>query len=83
MKKILGYAGLYGSAIVAASYAGIALAAPLSTATLGTSIDTVSETTLDYFTVLIAKFWPFLLGAVILVGVVVFGKRIIHSMFGK
>jgi len=56
---------------------------PLSTTTLGTSIDTVSGTTMDYFGVLIEKFWPFLLGAVILVGVILFGKRIIHGMFGK
>jgi len=54
-----------------------------STSTLGTAIGTVSATTYDYFTVLIQQFWPFLLGAVILVGVIVFGKRIIHSMFGK
>jgi len=54
-----------------------------STTSLGTAIDDVSGTTYDYFTVLITKFWPFLLGAVILVGVIVFGKRIIHSMWGK
>jgi len=57
--------------------------AQFSTTTLGTAIDTVSQTSYDYFGVLISKFWPFLLGAVILVGVVVFGKRIIHALFGK
>jgi len=60
-----------------------AQAAAFSTSTLGNAIDDVSGTTYEYFVVLIAKFWPFLLGAVILVGVIVFGKRIIHSMFGR
>ena len=66
---------------------GLALVAsaqtPFSTSTLGTAIDKVSGTSYDYFGVLIDRFWPFLLGAVILVGVVVFGKRIIHSLFGR
>lgn len=65
-------------------YAGVANAqTTFSTTSLGTAIDNVSGTTYDYFTVLIAKFWPFLLGAVILIGVIVFGKRIVHAMFGK
>ena len=51
--------------------------------TTGTAIDEVSGVTYGYFGVLIEKFWPFLLGAVILVGVIAFGKRIIHSMWGK
>lgn len=70
---------------------GLSLVAPyaaaaqttFSTTSLGTAIDTVSGTTYDYFTVLLAKFWPFLLGAVILVGILVFGKSIIHRMFGS
>lgn len=84
MKKIIAYTSGIGTAIVALLSVGQAHAqAAFSTTTLGTAIDTVSGTTYDYFTVLIAKFWPFLLGAVILVGVVVFGKRIIHALFGK
>lgn len=58
-------------------------AAAFSTSTLGEAIDEVSGISFDYFFVLIQKFWPFLLGAVILVGVIVFGKRIIHGMWGK
>ena len=34
----------------------LAFGAPLSTTTLGNSIDTVSDTTMEYFGVLIAKF---------------------------
>lgn len=63
--------------------AGVAKAETFSTTSLGTAIDTVSGSTYDYFTVLITKFWPFLLGAVILIGVIVFGKRIVHGLFGK
>jgi len=76
---VSGGLALVGSALALSS----AMAAPFSTSTLGDNIDTVSGTTNDYFGVLISKFWPFLLGAVILIGVIVFGKRIIHSMFGK
>lgn len=55
----------------------------LSTTTLGAAIDTISGSTYDYFTVMIAKFWPYLLVTSILVGVVVYGKRIIHAIFGR
>jgi hypothetical protein len=60
-----------------------AKAAAFSTSSLGVAIDDVSALTYDYFLVLIAKFWPFLLGAIILVGILVFGKRIVHSMWGR
>jgi len=63
--------------------AKLAGATTFSTTSLGTSIDTVSGSAYEYFTVLIEKFWPFLLAAVILVGVIAFGKRIVHSLFGK
>lgn len=59
----------------------LAGATAMSTTTLGSNIDEVSGITLDYFGVLIAKYWPFLLGFIILVGVVAFGKRTIHRLF--
>lgn len=76
-------AGSVIGALMATSAFASGTSTPFSVDTLGNAIDTVSGTTYDYFGVLIAKFWPFLLGAVILVGVIVFGKRIIHGMFGK
>ena len=76
-------------AIVAAGATGVifALAAPLamaqmSTGTLGTNIDTVSNTVLDYLGVLLTKYWPFVIIGVILVGVFSFGKRLIGRLFG-
>lgn len=83
MNKLIGYLGAGVAAIGGLLYAGAAHAAAFSTTTLGTAIDDVSSNTYDYFSVLISKFWPFLLGAVIIVGVVVFGKRIVHALFGK
>jgi hypothetical protein len=77
--KVLGAAG----AVTGLLYAGLAHAQPFSPTVLGENIDTVSSSTQSYFSVLIEKFWPFLLGAVILIGVIVFGKRIVHSMFGR
>ncbi len=57
-------------------------AAAISTSTLGSSIDDVSSTWYDYFTVFLSHAWPYIVGAVILVGMVIFGKRIIHALFG-
>ena len=83
MNKLYGYVAGGLSVVGGLLYAGVAHAETFSTTTLGTAIDTVSGTTYDYFGVLITKFWPFLLGAVILIGILVFGKRIIRSMFGR
>lgn len=51
--------------------------AQMSTTTLGTSIDSINETTYDYFQVLLAKYWPFIVGFGVLLIVWGFGKRII------
>lgn len=83
MRKIYLWGAGVVTAIAGMVSATYASAQAFTTSSLGAAIDTVSGTTYDYFTVLIVKFWPFLLGAVILVGVVVFGKRIIHSLFSK
>jgi ethanolamine transporter EutH len=53
--------------------------AQMSTSTLGASIDTVNTTTMDYFTVLLAKYWPFVVGFLILLGVWYFGRHIVNS----
>jgi len=50
---------------------------------IGEAIDDVSRTVADYFTVLIMKFWPFLLGATLLLGVIMFGIIIINAMWRK
>ena len=77
LKKILGY----GSALVAGALVLVnsASAAVMSTSTLGSSIDSLNGTVGDYFQVLLDKYWPFVVGFVILVGVWYFGRRIINS----
>lgn len=52
-------------------------ASTMSTTTLGTAIDSTNGTVYDYFLVLLDKYWPFLVGFGILVGVWGFGKRVI------
>lgn len=76
-KKIL--VGFVGTLALAALVLVPAAQAQMSTTTLGTSIDTISDTTYDYFGVLLAKLWPFVVGFVILIGVWYLGRRFIHS----
>lgn len=54
-----------------------ASAATMSTTTLGEAIDSTNSTVYDYFLVLLDKYWPFLVGFAILVGVWAFGKRVL------
>lgn len=82
-QKVLASLGVAAAVLLPLAPMVAAAQTPFSTTTLGTAIDSVSGTSYDYFTVLIAKFWPYLLGAVLLVGVIAFGKRIVHSMWGK
>jgi len=59
---------------------GLALCAKaetMSSTTLGTKIDTVNTTFMDFLGVLIEKYWPFLLGAIILVAVWAFGRKVL------
>jgi len=74
--------------VAAISGIAVAIAAPMffasaqmTTTTLGENIDTVSGTVLGYLGVLLAKYWPFVIIGVILVGVFAFGKRLIQSLF--
>lgn len=53
--------------------------AQLTSSTLGTSIDSINSTWYDYFTVLLNKFWPFLVGAGILVAVWWFGRHLLRA----
>jgi type II secretory pathway component PulF len=82
MSKIVKYGSIAGIASLGMVYVLPAFA-QMSTTTLGNSIDTVSQTTLDYFTTLIAKFWPFLLGGLLLVGVIGFAIGLIMRIWGK
>lgn len=74
-----------GGLAVVGSLVGVAMASAqaLTTSTLATSIDTVNSTWYDYFTVFITNAWPFIVGAVVLVGLVYFGIRLIHHLFGS
>lgn len=72
----LGIAAIVGVALLPA-LAG----AQMTTSTLATNIDSVSNTALGYVTVLLTTYWPFVLGFLILLGVIAFGKRAIVSLF--
>jgi hypothetical protein len=56
-----------------------AFGAALTTTTLGTSIDNVNATFYDYFLVLLDKYWPFIVGAGILILVWHFGRRLLTA----
>ena len=75
MRKIL--IGL--SALGSVLGASVAMAAPLTTSTLASSIDTVNGTFYDYFTVLLSNYWPFVVGGGILVLVWHVGRRLLHA----
>jgi len=75
--KILGIVSAV-SAVVLGLGASLANA-QMTTTTLASSVDTVNGTTMDYFTVLLAHYWPFVVGFLILLAVWHFGKRIISA----
>lgn len=75
--KLYAGLGILGTGLATLAMTTMTAAAQMSTTTLGTSIDSVNTTTTDYFSVLLTKYWPFLVGFVILVGVWHFGKRIL------
>ena len=50
---------------------------------LGNAINQVSAITYDYLFVFINKFLPYLLGAILLLSILFFGKTIIQTMFKK
>lgn len=82
--KILAYGSLIGGAVAGISgmllTASQTAAAQLSTSTLGASIDTVNSTWYDYFTVLLNKYWPFIVGAGILVLVWHYGRKLLFQL---
>lgn len=67
-----------GLAVFSAVAPLLAKAETMSTGTLGANIDLVNGTFMDFLGILITKYWPFLLGAVILVAIWAFGKSIIQ-----
>lgn len=79
MKKIyLGSAALI-SVIGAAVLGVMSAGAQMTSSTLGTAIDSVNSTTYDYFLVLLNKYWPFVVGFLILLGVWRYGRGILHG----
>lgn len=76
MNKILAGVGMFLGAITLASQSA---AAQLSTSTLGSAIDNVNGTFYDYFLVLLAKYWPFVVGVGILIVVWHFGRRALNA----
>lgn len=79
MVATLGLVGLVGGLVAPLAFASD----PMSTTTLGANIDTISGTFGDYIATMIAKYWPFLLGGLILLGVIGFGRRAILSAFHR
>lgn len=79
--KILGIVGMLSLMLVVGGsfFAPPVASAQLTTTTLGTAVDSINSTWYDYFTVLLAKYWPFLVGAIILVGIWHFGKRLLFG----
>jgi hypothetical protein len=71
------------SALATFVIAKVAGATTFSSTSLGTAIDSVSSNTFDYFLVLIDKFWPFLLGGILLSGVIGFGIALVVRFWGK
>lgn len=67
------------AAITLMPFVSMTAAAQMSTTTLGTQTDTLSATVVDYFSVLVTKYWPFVVGFGILLVVWHFGRRIIAS----
>ena len=79
MKKIyLGLAGIVPAVAIGAG-ALMAHADVLSTSTLGTAIDTVNGTFYSYFQVLLTNYWPFVVGAGVLLLVWHFGRRLLTA----
>lgn len=78
MKLKLMLAGVAGSIgmVLATSFAG---ATTLSSSTLGAAIDTMNGTVYDYFLVLLASYWPFVVGLAVLIAVWHFGRRAVSA----
>lgn len=73
--KLIAVAGV--CATLAFPFLGLVAHAQMSTSTLGSAIDTVNGTTYDFFTVLLAKYWPFVVGFGVLLIAWGFGRRIL------
>jgi len=83
IKKIAVGVAIAGCALMPLAFAFGAEASttPMSPTELGVQIDNVNGYTMAYVGILLTKFWPFLLGAIILLGVLAFGKRIAVGIF--
>lgn len=66
------------SGVVGSVLATLVAHAQMTTTTLASSIDSVNGTTYDYFLVLLAKYWPFVVGFGVLLIAWGFGRRILQ-----
>jgi ABC-type uncharacterized transport system permease subunit len=55
----------------------------MTTSTLETGLGSIGSTAYSYLSIVITTYWPFLLGVIILVGALAFGKSAIARMFGR
>lgn len=72
---------LSGIGAITAYFLPMIAGAQMGTSSLATSINSVNATAYDYVAVLLTNYWPFVLGFLILLGVIAFGKRIVVSLF--
>jgi len=79
VKKLMYGVAATGAAIVAPLFAFAG--SPMSTTTLAANIDSVSGSATDYIAVLLTNYWPLVLGFLVLIGVIAFGKRAVQALF--
>lgn len=79
MRKIYLYGTGISTALLGIAGALVAHAQVLATSTLGTAIDSINGTFYGYFLVLLESYWPFVVGAGVLVMVWHFGRRLLTA----
>jgi hypothetical protein len=83
MKKIISIGAVGAVALTAVLLPYLSFAAAFSTTTLGDNIDSLSGQANDMFVVMIAKYWPFVLGGLILSGVIGFAIWLVLRFFHR
>lgn len=82
MKKILLLAGTSAIAIGTIAMPFLA-SAQMSTTTLATQIDNVNAAAYDYLAVVITNYWPFLLGFLVIGGILGFAISLVVRLFHR
>lgn len=72
---------LTGAATFCALPSGATTTNCMTSGGLGGNIASVNTTAYAYIGVLLTNYWPFVLGFIILLGVIAFGKRITTALF--